>query len=444
MKKEIFGKMGCLIRSGALAVTLGLVSNVAYAACSAPSYTSPDCLGYTKTPVDGVRYYGYPLMSSDASQTAVPELQLVSEIKNHTNVVGVVYDPSNPTSLLPLLKQLDTGFSAILFVNDIFTKKNGTLYSSTEVASRIQTLKQTVLPYKSYINFGFDEPVWRAHMVYCGTNTACLWGGPLPAVYNVVTPNLQKWANQLRIALPGVSIMDIEAGPMIRSNLTLPANFDVYGFDCYGNFDNCYGVSVPTMFNTIRSKVVDMNTRYGGYRRLAVVAEAELMYNRTTSDPSVPLNAKNDDEALALAQRYYQMYANDTMVNLVAPWIWQTMNEGPTTFFGARGLPNTRAALENYGRSITGKPVTTWTSAPVIQFMVSSGVRVGERPLWSWSTTGATSCRSITEPTAYPSAPPSGIIVGGVELAARVLDYTIECTGPYGTSQKTIRLTVTN
>lgn len=443
-KSEIFRKMNRFMGGGILAVLLALVGNVANAACTAPAYTSVDCLGPAKAPVDGLRYYGYPLMSADASKTLTPELQLIPEIKNHTNMVGVVYDPSNPTGLLPLLTQLDASFSALLFINDLFTKADGTLYSATEITSRIQAMKAVILPYKNYIRFGFDEPVWRAHVIYCGTDTTCLWGGPLAAVYNVVTPNLEKWANRLRSAFPGVSVMDVEAGPMIRSNLRLPVNFDLYSFDCYGDFDNCYGVSIPTMFNMLRSKVVNMNTKYGGYRRLAVIAEAELIYNRTVSDPSVPTFAKDDNAALALMQRYNQLYANDTMVNLVAPWIWQTMNEGPAVFFGGRGLPNTRAALEQLGRSITGKPATTWTSAPVIQFSASSGVRVGEKVLWAWSTTGATSCRSITEPTIYPSIPANGVIVAGPELVARVLDYTIECTGPYGTSQKTTQLTVTN
>ena len=398
-------------------------------------------LGTAQAPVNGLKHVGYPQLSVDADALA-----LIPEMRNHANAIAFFYDPANPHATANLLEQLTPTFKGVLLVDPIFFKSDKTPHPDAEIGRRLIEFKQAVEPYASNIAyFGFDEPLYKLQSAYCRHSLPCTNGPLHPLVNSHAVPELEKWMAFIRRTVAGPGILWIEAGPMIQDKLDLPVNADLYGFDCYSDWDNCNGVSIKQRFTTLQDKVVELNAGLGGHRRLAVIPEAQLIHDRKSSRADTPVGtAAHDAAAVALLQRYKaELYANNPLVNLVGTWIWADIDagDGRHVIRGARSLPRTRAWLESEGRAVSGKPNRPWGQPPVVQLHASTGARTGEHLLWVWSSTGASHCTSVTEAGSYPRAPTSGFLLG-MEPQPRSFTYTISCTGPYGTTYKTVAVEV--
>lgn len=406
-------------------------------------------LGPASSPSNNLQYFGYPLFKND------PEM--IPEIENHANALSMFFIPnSDTTGFSSVIRKLNSNLKAIIFINDIFYDyTTGVEFSPAVVNANIQKLKTIIDPaIQNIIYFAFDEPVWRQTSYKCArsnSSQAQIWAcaepflrnAPEVEIINSSRQSLEAAANKMRSYFPSVGLAVIEGGPMIKSVNPFPRNFDLYGFDCYAPINDCFGTPIATIFRNMREHVVEMNRTYGGFRRLALIPEAMINYNADGINPLTPISTgKTEDEAIQTFNAYLPIYQNDPMVVLIGVWLWETFNENATLSMGSRGLPKLRAHLEEYGRSITRKPVVSWTKPPLIEFSVSNDSRVGKRSTWAWTTTGATSCYSITEPNDLQNLPPNGLIQTGVETVPRQVEYTIGCRGPYGTSQKTLRYTV--
>ncbi len=422
--------------------------------CAPPDYADVSCLSTARSPTVGLRTFGYALQGDEGLRSI-----FISEIRPSANAAAWGYSASNPTVTANAMGAIDASMHLYLGINDVFTNADGTIASDAEANARLDTLATIVGPKVAWVHLGFDEPVWRAHLLWCKARgiigDACFVAGPQQEVVEVVTPNLQRWAAALRARFPGVEIWEVEAHPMIRANLRLPNNFDVYAMDCYGPFDQCSrdssgrAYSVTDLVQTLKQKVVDLNAAHSGYRTLGVIPETFVGWDRrnpktqSSAPPSValpPFNSTVTDDAQlsTLVQRYASLVVNEPLVTTVINFQYDTATEGTVTFIGSRSNPQTRALLDGYGRSVLGRPVQSNTTPPTIDFQVFTDDHVGGfGSLWTWSGFNASSCRSVTEP-AVGTQPPFGALYTPPPTSTASFDYTIECTGPYGTTQKTV------
>jgi hypothetical protein len=403
-------------------------------------------LGPAANPVNNLQYYGYPFMRL--------EPELIPEIASHTNAFSLFYRPDHPEDdekLRQMVSAARPDFKLMIFVNEVFqSPTTHEPYAENQARANVAKLKAAIAGnLKNVAYLAFDEPALRITTGRClaiSSNTApciekALYQAPDPKILRDTIEFLERSAVLLRESFPGIGLADIESGPFIKAVNPFPENFDLYGFDCYTPMDNCFGTAIPTLYQNMRNFVTEMNMRLGGFRRLAMIPEATLSINLAGAAPVAVSTGKNEDEAIAVFNSYFNLIKNDPMVILIGVWIWQSFPESNNMFQGARGLPKLRARVEEKGREITGKSTVVWNKPPVIEFVVSD-INVGEKPVWFWSTTGATSCYSVTDRNAYQNLPPNGFMQTNIENVARVIEYTLGCRGLYGDSQKTIRFTV--
>lgn len=427
---------------------ISLVSpNAALAFRASSPYASPSHLTQAQAPINGVKHFGYPLLAS-VSGLGTPDFSVVPEIKKHTNIVGVWYDPSNPTGLLPLIDQLSADFKGVIFVQKIFLKPNGESYTPSEIATRLNTFKNVILSRRTNILYlGFDEALLARQTYYCNGVSSCTFGPIHKQVTSEAVPELEQWMFDVRNAVPGPGVFVVESGNMIQQSLDLPVNADVYAFNCYRPMNDCYGETMQARWDRLKEKVSELNRNLSGHRRLAVVPESMLIIQRQPAvAPSNPLlppmtvsSASDDAGVVALLESYKPFWKDDPMVTLVSPFLWSLVDAGDqaTMIIGARSLPRTRAWLENLGYAVTGKRILPWRGPPVVQFMRHPVVKVGEYSIWAWSATGAMNCRSVTEPSSFQNLGVSGQVFH-FEDTPREGSYTIACDGPGGTTTKSI------
>jgi len=435
------------------------------AACTSP-YSPPSCLGPANSSENGLNTFGFVL--AEGGTYNLPKVTQFQEVAKNSNAAAWAYNPANPSDTAAVMEGVSNLTKAYLTINDIFTRTDGTIYSDSEITSRLQTLSTVIAGKTIYVYLGWDEPVWRAQTLACGSSNSCLYNGPNPSIMSTVTANLEKWADMVRQQFPGIGIFLVEAHPIVRSAWTIPKNFDLYSFDCYGPYDACspqwnsstnsFGTPIPVsqIFATLKSKVSALNNAYGGYRRLAVVPEATIYYNRLNLKPPYipgwdlvqnilnPGNAGTDSSLLELMNKYITLAKSDSMVTTILGFLWGNINEGPTTFFGIRGYPNTRTTMEIEARAVSLKPAPwPYGLPPVIEFQTTQNMKTNDGgSIWSWTAYDTASCKSITEPQNWQDLPASGGIYRPPETSPTSVSYTISCTNSWGTSQKSLTYTV--
>lgn len=448
------------------ALTLGAFT--AQAACVAPYGDPAQCLGVARSPVTGVRNIGYTVLPS-GTDAPNPIGDFVTEIGYYANNVTVAYDPSNPAALAPVLSKLNSGLKLSLVLNSIFLKPDYSDQPEQFIEDQLRMLASQLSGKTAYIAFlAFDEVQWHKHNAACKDERlgfeACLQRGGTQPLVSETAAKLERWSARIRDYFPGVSMAYNESGPFVRPNLVLPKNYDLYSFDCYGNFDSCMGVnaSVPSLMATLKQKVQTLNLVWGGHRTLGIIPETQIAYSRMALRPGsggvtdyvqnalYPVNAAigagaaNDSSLRTLVQRYTAMAAADPMITTIIGFLWGNLHDPASVSQGLRSFPLTRDYLDAYARNITGKPLRTITTPPSIDFGVTPDMTINNGgAIWAWSAYNATSCRAVTENV--PGLPPNGALWVPEPQPpltdGRSFDYTLECTGPYGTTQKTIRYT---
>ncbi len=91
--------------------------------------------------------------------------------------------------------------------------------------------------------YPFDEPYWAA-------KTAGI-------SYSTMKSYLDQMNSLIKTDFPMGKIVFIEAFIIMNENFQIPQQADYVGMDCYGNFDNCYGESIPSYYNKLASKMTD-------------------------------------------------------------------------------------------------------------------------------------------------------------------------------------------
>ena len=89
--------------------------------------------------------------------------------------------------------------------------------------------------------YPFDEPYWNAKNAGIS--------------YSKMAQHLKQMNTLIKKDLPNGKIVFVEAFAIIDEAFTVPIESDYVGIDCYGNFDNCFGESIPSYYNKISQKM---------------------------------------------------------------------------------------------------------------------------------------------------------------------------------------------
>ena len=452
-----------------LVALAGLPAREARAQTSSP-YSAVSKLGAAQSKAkDGVAHFGHLLALPGAQANA----EHLGEIEGHANAVAFFFEASKPSRQASVIEALGPKVAGMVFINDVFMNAEGASRTPTAIAKNLAALKSRLgpkleagaVPY-----LAFDEPMWRRQMGLCAagghTGSAvldCQDNGPRPEVVAEMRPKLEAWIDQLRgISTKKLAVVVIEAHPMIRDALELPVNADVYGYDCYEDFDQCsrdrrnpkVAYSNRQLWNGLKARVEDFNRRFGGHRRMALTVPTTRVYSRSNVRAETGMSGtaqlvldrqlaapseRPDAASAALAKRHLDEFANDPLTLVVGNFMWNAGQGGDAMWIGERGLPEKRALLEQTGRRVLGRSGgASATGAPIVDFVVQSGAvakRTGS--IWTWSSTHATTCKSLSDATLPPMAP-NGALYRGPDAVPTRLSYTIACTGPGGTTKATV------
>lgn len=422
------------------------------------AYTDPSNLGPARYQTVGIQWIGH-LISHPNEPVGAEQVQ---EVRGHTNLIGLVHSPEQPRQNDGALDALGPDIGALLFVDKVFQGQDGRALDPLTVAANLVGLRLTVQRTRSSVRFlAFDESMWKRQRSYCGSDLSCSGNGPVAAVTQEMLPQIEWWIRQLRVLFPDTGVVYVLAHAMVRpGNVPLPVNADFYAFNCYSERQGCshdqatgLPYSLQVLFNSVKTGVTALNHAYGGFRRLALVPPSFMAFDRSAPrqetgwagnaelviDLQLTTPGQNPDTAaLALLQRNLA-FAADPMVGMVGTFVWNTFHEGELTFYGARGLPQVRAYLEQQGRMLLHRGAVPNTSPPVIEFFATPQGLSDTGSIWTWATSHATSCRSVTEEAsgALQNMPPNGVVYRP-SRAAPIPAYTIECTGPNGTRRKNL------
>lgn len=198
---------------------------------------------------------------------------------------------------------------------------------------------------KSYENniLGFypiDEPYWNA-----------LIKGNTPAEMTTILDTISK---TIKTDFPTKLLYFVEAYPMIDQNMIIPQYFDVYGFDCYDGWEVCGSTtslrpnfkpqSFETMYNILKSKVVALNQKDGGNRRMILIPPSAVIQN--INNPVA--QAELENKLRGLMDKYIQLSLADNMVYTVIGFLWGSLTEGTTQFVGFKDLTKSTQAKYHY------------------------------------------------------------------------------------------------
>ncbi|MBK6692802.1 MAG: hypothetical protein IPG50_11415 [Myxococcales bacterium] len=453
-----------------VAALAGPLAREAHAQTSSP-YSDVKKLGIAQSKTKGgAAHFGHLLALPGVSANA----EHVREIEGHANAVAFFFEASKPSRQASVIEALGPKVAGMVFVNDVFMNADGASRTPTAIAKNLAALKARLgpkleagaIPY-----LAFDEPMWLRQMGVCasaghtgGALADCKENGPRPEVVAEMRPKLEAWIDQLRgISTQKLAIVVIEAHPMIRDALELPVNADVYGYDCYEDFEQCsrdrrnpkVAYSNRQLWNGLKARIEDFNKRFGGHRRMALTVPTTRVFSRANVRAETGMSGsaqlvldrqlaapteRPDAASAALAKRHLDEFASDPMTLVIGNFMWNAGQGGDAMWLGARALPETRALLEQTGRRILGRSggANATAGAPIVDFVVQSGAiakRTGA--IWTWSSTNATTCKSLSDASLPPLAP-NGALYRGPDAAPTRLSYTIACTGPGGTTKATV------
>ena len=192
---------------------------------------------------------------------------LIQELQGRSNMISISYISEEAMALgyskgmvsrrkLSALALLDEkiaaaealGFSASIELTPVFFNYDPTTlrldlskFKDNYQAEWAEVVK--VIKKHSNVNwfYPFDEPYWNAKTAKIS--------------YPVMKSYLDKINGMIKTEFPNSKIAFVEAFAVMNENFEIPVHTDYVGMDCYGNFDNCYGESIPSYYNKLAAKM---------------------------------------------------------------------------------------------------------------------------------------------------------------------------------------------
>ncbi len=116
-------------------------------------------------------------------------------------------------------------------------------------------------------------------------------------------------------------------------------NYDWYGFNCYGPFENCMqsGASVDQMVQRLKELI-------GPDKKILLDPEASTFYNYAFDEPV------DENALIARARQYYDLAKREKQVIGFIPFLWHDSSQ---KFYGLKDMPRLKPVFQEMGRKIT-------------------------------------------------------------------------------------------
>jgi hypothetical protein len=294
-----------------------------------PSTTpiDPDCPGlYAGHTLKKFGYWGSSFRSPPGDQTP--------EVASHSNLT-FIHDAAwfNPGSggvdasrdLSRLQTAASHGVKAVLVLRGLFFDATSQLLPNYQ--ANWNTYAAAVAPQKAHIAafYPIDEPVLTAQMRNALATVNAAISAKFPDIPIAVTFNHAQ----------------------VTPSMVIPAGFDWLGFDCYGDWDNCAGHSIPWYLSTLKSKLTTG-------QKLFLLPDVAI----PSAKPPEP--APSLQKQLTIVNRfdrYYALALNEPRVIGLVPFLWQRLPRPAPQWdwWGADSMPVIREKIVQIGRCITGK-----------------------------------------------------------------------------------------
>jgi hypothetical protein len=273
---------------------------------------------------------------------------VTAEILEHANISWVSSDLANVSSFLANLQYAqDHGLKVALATpQDIFFDENLTL--TTHYQDNWNYFASSVTPYLDSIAFIYpiDEP-------YSVAKVKSISAAEMKSRLETVSSLIKSTFPSKPVAFTFSAIdFDIQNSAFSDLEDPIPANYDWFGFDCYGSWEDCgektFNVShsIPWYINQIKSKL-DENQKVFLFSD-AFVKEAD------PADPDA--DAAEALLRLGRADKYYQLALSESSIVGMFPFLYQDdYTENSELFLGVRHWPILQSKYQEIGRTITGK-----------------------------------------------------------------------------------------
>ena len=262
-------------------------------------------------------YFGFTLIDTywdDPTDTEIKSNYL-DEVANFTNMADILVLNPSDNIIARLTAMNDVQVKSILHLNEIFFEQNGTS-SPSGVNYDLR------LDYQSR----WDEFINTNNLIVNKEKILCFYLGEEPTWNGISFNDLQSAADYIKVSLPTVPILIIEAYPAI-AQLQVPNSVDWVGFDHYFIKNPSSDIGYLTELTTLKSKLSTTK------QKLVIVMDAHYI-----SSLHGDLGGISLDEMQDVANSYYSLAQSEPLVIALLAYFWPSGFDVPSSI-GARNMP---------------------------------------------------------------------------------------------------------
>ena len=266
-----------------------------------------------------IKYFGY----YGSAMSWVGSGNYIKPTSDHANVAWI----ADCGREVAKLKELESArMFAVIDVSCYFLNSNFQLLPQAEYQSKWQDFVNRVKPHRANIIafYPLDEPFLNGPQR--GVSIATMTQ-QLTTINSVIKQSFPQKATAVIFA----------AKELYTGGVQIPANYDWVGFNCYGDWNQCYQKkSIPEIFQ-------QMTALMKPHQKAFLVPDANAQ-GYPSNDQQVKITER--------AYLYYDLAKRDGRIIGLFPFIFQSFNDGHGPYTGVMDMPIALPAYKAIGRSI--------------------------------------------------------------------------------------------
>lgn len=294
-----------------------------------------------KTNIQYFGYFGNPV-SGD----------YIDEVIDHTNFVitdPTQYSSANFRNLLTKAKNKQ--MKLIISVSNIFYKLEGlNLTFRTNLWDQVAADISAANALDVILSFYFDEPELAVDAI---KEMARQQNTTVQLDY---LTEMNRIAATVKGRFPSAKMQMTSAYVHVNPSMVLPSSFDYFGFDCYSGWEACgdanHSSSIPQYFQTLKQKVMALNSQDGKARRIFLIPPT---FADAANSTAIPYGPPTVSLVLNIFPKYMELALSDSIVIGIMPFLWQDLQENSKLFWGARSYPAINSMVRSYGKQILNR-----------------------------------------------------------------------------------------
>lgn len=294
-----------------------------------------------------VKYFGFYATAFDRD--------LIDQVKHLSNMIHIDHSNGDIEFITAaILKAKENNLYAVVSVQNIFyecSDWNCVFKNKSDSLAKWKQLKDFIIKHNlsdSIFSFYTDEPEMYARI---RQEKAKAKGINLKIDF---IAELEEMASIIKSDLPGARLQMTSAAFDVHSEMRLPTGFDIFGMDCYSNWDSCgespWRKSIPEYYKILSDKINSLESKDGKTRFLALLPPS--FHNENIDNGSIP--TKN--MALELFDKYVQYSKENSKIIVMMPFLWPNLNEGGKEYKAGANFPELIEKVQNYYSGFSQSP----------------------------------------------------------------------------------------